>query len=117
VDLPEFDINDPVSVYVNEVCKVPPLTSEEEVDLLRHIQDQDAQAELAKKRLVEANLLLVVNIAMSHRSSGIHILDLIQEGNNGLLSAVKTLANSSGPFSIHTAACIEQAIKNRIAQG
>ena len=76
----------------------------------------DEQAESAGKRLIEANLAMVLAIAKQHRSAGIHVLDLIQKGNEGLLLALKTLSDSSTEsFSDHAATCVERAISNAIA--
>ena len=75
------------------------------------------QAEIAVKSLVEANLHLVVSIAQRHPSSGVHVLDLIVKGNEGLFLALKTFAGGPGEsFSAHAATCIEQAISNAISQ-
>lgn len=109
-------IDDPVRVYVHEVCQVPPLNPDEEVDLWRHLRAKDDQSELAKKRLLEVNLILVVSIAERYRSaSPLHVLDLIQEGNTGLLFAFDTFTgDSSESFSTHAATYIEKAISKAI---
>ncbi len=109
--------DDPVRIYVQEVCKVPPLTNEQEADLWQRVRARDAQSEFALKSLIEANLGLVVSIAERHRFNGVvHILDLIQEGNSALLRAVNTFIGSpSGGSSAHAAAYIEQAIAKAIA--
>jgi RNA polymerase primary sigma factor len=78
---------DPVSVYLNEVRGVPPLPPGAEADLVKRIQDGGEDAEAARKDLVEANLDLVVSIARRYTRRGIHILDLIIEGNTALLNA------------------------------
>jgi len=80
--------DDPIQVYVNEIGKVPQLTRDEEIDLAKLIQSGDPEAEAAKVKLLEANLLLVVPVAERFASSVIHLLDLIQEGNKGMLAAV-----------------------------
>ena len=68
------------------------------------------------KRLIEANLALVVSIAQNHGDSGVHVLDLIIAGNDGLLLAVKTHSGESPEsFATHVAACVNQAIKKKIA--
>ena len=79
-------IDDPVKVYLKEIGRVPLLSSEEEVRLAIAIKDGD---EAAKKRLSEANLRLVVSIAKRYLGRGMQFLDLIQEGNLGLIKAVE----------------------------
>jgi RNA polymerase primary sigma factor len=82
-------VDDPFAVYLREVNAVPPLTRQGEADLARRIQRGGEEAERARKDLVEANLRIVVSIA-KHRGGGdIYILDLIQEGNEGLLKAAR----------------------------
>jgi RNA polymerase primary sigma factor len=107
--------NDPLKVYLSEVARVPPLKDGEENELLQHVRNQDDQAELAMKRLVEATLRLVPPIAERHSSAKFSILDLIQEGNNGLMSAVRTLPKESESFSAYAVTCIEDAITKAIA--
>lgn len=110
--------DDPLSVYLGAVRTAPPLEEGEVEDLLRHISARDAQTEAAKKRLVEAHLHLVPPIAERHRSSGVHILSLIQEGNKGLLRAIETFAGSSGAdFPAHATTCIEQAVSAAAGAG
>ena len=102
---------DPVQVYLREVCSIPPLTQDEESELAHHVLTDDDQAGTAGRRLIEANLFQVVTIAKRHQSGGIHMLDLIQEGNDGLWFALKTFANASKKsFSAYATQCIEQAI-------
>ncbi len=106
-----LDENDPLRFYLRELDTVRPLTKDEETDLLEHVRAQDEQAESAAKRLIEANLSLVVSIAERHRSPGIHMLDLIQEGNKGLLAAVETFTARSGDsFSAHATTRVEDAV-------
>jgi RNA polymerase primary sigma factor len=108
--------DDPVKVYLREVTVFPPMTPNEELDLSLHVRAGDQQAESSGSRLVEANLQLVVSIAERHRDSGVHILDLIQKGNEGLLLALETFADSSSDsFSAHAAICIDCAIAKHIA--
>lgn len=96
---------------MNELCKVPPLTREQETDCVRHIRARDEYAELAEKDLVEANLALVVSIAEKHSSDHVHILDLIVEGNTALLLAVPAFADSNAEdFPAYAAPYIERAI-------
>ena len=108
--------NDPLKAYLRELGTISPLTKEEETDLLQRARIHDAEGELAFKRLVEANLRLVVSIAERHISSAIRMLDLIQEGNIGLFVALDTLPGSScDSFQTHAANCIERAISKIIA--
>ena len=93
IDLASIDLSvpegvglqDPVRMYLKEIGKVPLLTNEEEIELARKIEQGD---EAAKKRLAEANLRLVVSIAKRYVGRGMQFLDLIQEGNLGLIKAV-----------------------------
>jgi RNA polymerase primary sigma factor len=112
----DLDANDPLKFYLRELATIPPLTKDEEIALLQHVRAQDEAAELAERRLIEANLSLVVSIAERH-SAGIHMLDLIQEGNKGLLLAVLAFTGSStDSFSAHAATCIEQAVLRAISE-
>jgi RNA polymerase primary sigma factor len=104
-------IDDPERAYYAEVCKLPPLSRSEEIRCLQHVRAGDQQAESAGKRLVEANLHLVVSIAERHRNDRIHILDLIQKGNDGLLDALRTFSDSDeDSFSAYATPHIERAI-------
>ena|ERR1700734_1589851 len=110
-----YDPNDPVAVYVREVGTVEPLTKAEEAKLFRelgHSGERDEQREnVAARRLIESQLMLVVNIAEKHSASGAPLLDLIQEGNIALINAVRSFAERPiGDFTAHAAACIEEAI-------
>lgn len=99
--------DDPVKVYLNEVCTVPQLAPEAEIELAKRIR----QGETAKKDLVETNLRLVVSIAGRYADRGIHVLDLIQEGNLGLLKAAERFDFKRGyKFSIYAAWWVRQAI-------
>lgn len=112
-----LDDDDAVKFYLHEVGTIRPLTKDEETELLQHVRTQDEQAECAGSRLIEANLSLVVSIAERHSSAGIHILDLIQKSNEGLLVALKTFTGSpSDSFSAHAATCIEYAVSKAIAE-
>jgi RNA polymerase primary sigma factor len=109
--------NDPLKVYLLELGTIRPLTKEEETDLLQHVRTQDELGESAGRRLVEANLSLVVSIAQRHFSASIHMLNLIQKGNEGLLLALKTFTGSSSDsFSTHATTCIESAVLKAIAE-
>ncbi|MBQ7965187.1 MAG: RNA polymerase sigma factor RpoD [Ruminococcus sp.] len=106
-------IDDPVKVYLKEIGRVPLLTSEEEVELAIRISQGDAAA---KKRLSEANLRLVVSIAKRYLGRGMHFLDLIQEGNLGLIKAVEKFDYTKGfKFSTYATWWIRQAITRAIA--
>ncbi|MGN0488548.1 MAG: RNA polymerase sigma factor RpoD [Ruminococcus sp.] len=105
--------DDPVKVYLKEIGRVPLLTPEEEVDLAIRIADGDLNA---KKRLSEANLRLVVSIAKRYLGRGMQFLDLIQEGNLGLIKAVEKFDYTKGfKFSTYATWWIRQAITRAIA--
>ena len=113
-DHPVFD--DPLAVYLAEIKNIPPLDHEEEMESIQHVRAGDEQAKKAGERLVEANLQLVVTIAERYPRDKMHMLDLIQEGNRGLLTAVQTLRESSADnFSIHATPLIERAISDALA--
>ncbi|HEX3038803.1 MAG TPA: RNA polymerase sigma factor RpoD [Caproiciproducens sp.] len=106
-------IDDPVKVYLKEIGRVPLLTPEEEIDLAIRIKTGD---EAAKKRLSEANLRLVVSIAKRYLGRGMQFLDLIQEGNLGLIKAVEKFDYTKGfKFSTYATWWIRQAITRAIA--
>ena len=106
-------IDDPVKVYLKEIGRVPLLTSEEEVDLAVRMSQGDPQA---RKRLSEANLRLVVSIAKRYVGRGMQFLDLIQEGNLGLIKAVEKFDHTKGfKFSTYATWWIRQAITRAIA--
>ena len=107
------NIDDPVKVYLKEIGRVPLLTSEEEVELAQRMAEGDAAA---KKRLAEANLRLVVSIAKRYVGRGMQFLDLIQEGNLGLIKAVEKFDHTKGfKFSTYATWWIRQAITRAIA--
>ncbi len=91
-------MDDPVKVYLKEIGRVPLLTPEEEIELAIRIADND---EKAKKRLAEANLRLVVSIAKRYVGRGMQFLDLIQEGNLGLIKAVDKFDYTKGLQVLH----------------
>ena len=108
-----FAIDDPVRMYLKEIGKVPLLTNEEEQELARRMADGD---EDAKKRMAEANLRLVVSIAKRYVGRGMLFLDLIQEGNLGLIKAVDKFDYTKGyKFSTYATWWIRQAITRAIA--
>ncbi|RQD76876.1 MAG: RNA polymerase sigma factor RpoD [Candidatus Syntrophonatronum acetioxidans] len=106
-------VNDPVRMYLKEIGKVPLLTSEEEVELAKAMEEGDEEA---KRKLVEANLRLVVSIAKKYVGRGMQFLDLIQEGNLGLIKAVEKFDWRKGyKFSTYATWWIRQAITRAIA--
>ncbi len=120
-DLAEIDLSvpegvsldDPVRMYLKEIGKVPLLTAEEETELAKRMEEGD---EDAKKKLAEANLRLVVSIAKRYVGRGMQFLDLIQEGNLGLIKAVEKFDYRKGyKFSTYATWWIRQAITRAIA--
>ena len=106
-------VDDPVRMYLKEIGKVPLLTAEEEVELAKRMGEGDEEA---KKRLCEANLRLVVSIAKRYVGRGMLFLDLIQEGNLGLIKAVDKFDYTKGyKFSTYATWWIRQAITRSIA--
>ena len=114
LSVPEgISIDDPVRMYLKEIGRVPLLTAEEEVALAKRMQEGD---EIAQKRLAEANLRLVVSIAKRYVGRGMLFLDLIQEGNLGLIKAVEKFDYTKGyKFSTYATWWIRQAITRAIA--
>ena len=114
LSIPEgIAIDDPVRMYLKEIGRVPLLTAEEEIQLAKRIEEGD---EYAKRRLTEANLRLVVSIAKRYVGRGMLFLDLIQEGNLGLLKAVEKFDYRKGyKFSTYATWWIRQAITRAIA--
>ena len=114
LSVPEgVSIEDPVRMYLKEIGKVPLLSAEEEIELARRMEDGD---EDARKKLAEANLRLVVSIAKRYVGRGMLFLDLIQEGNLGLLKAVEKFDYRKGyKFSTYATWWIRQAITRAIA--
>ena len=108
-----ISIDDPVKVYLKEIGRVPLLSADEEVDLAVRMSQGD---EAARKRLSEANLRLVVSIAKRYVGRGMQFLDLIQEGNLGLIKAVEKFDHTKGfKFSTYATWWIRQAITRAIA--
>ena len=106
-------VSDPVRMYLKEIGNVPLLSAEEEIDLAVRIQNGD---EIAKQELAEANLRLVVSIAKRYVGRGMQFLDLIQEGNMGLMKAVEKFDHTKGfKFSTYATWWIRQAITRAIA--
>ncbi len=114
ISLPEgINIDDPVRMYLKEIGKVPLLSAEEEIELAKKMEEGD---EAAKKKLAEANLRLVVSIAKRYVGRGMLFLDLIQEGNLGLIKAVEKFDYNKGyKFSTYATWWIRQAITRAIA--
>ncbi|WP_072897391.1 RNA polymerase sigma factor RpoD [Clostridium fallax] len=114
LSVPEgISIDDPVRMYLKEIGKVPLLSSEEEIDLAKRIENGEMYA---KKKLAEANLRLVVSIAKRYVGRGMLFLDLIQEGNLGLIKAVEKFDYRKGyKFSTYATWWIRQAITRAIA--
>ena len=109
----EYNLDDPVRMYLKEIGQVPLLSPEEEMDLAQRVSTGDKEA---KKKLTEANLRLVVSIAKKYSGRGLHILDLIQEGNTGLIRAVDKFDYTKGnKFSTYATWWIRQAITRAIA--
>ena len=109
----EYNLDDPVRMYLKEIGQIPLLSVEEEQELARRVVEGD---EDAKKQLTEANLRLVVSIAKKYSGRGLHILDLIQEGNTGLIRAVDKFDHTKGnKFSTYATWWIRQAITRAIA--
>ena len=109
-------IDDPVKVYLKEIGRVPLLTPDEETELALKIQAGGPDGEKAKQRLSEANLRLVVSIAKRYVGRGMQFLDLIQEGNLGLIKAVEKFDHTKGfKFSTYATWWIRQAITRAIA--
>ena len=114
ISVPEgVSLEDPVRMYLKEIGKVPLLSAEEETELAKRIEDGD---EAAKQKLAEANLRLVVSIAKRYVGRGMLFLDLIQEGNLGLIKAVEKFDYRKGyKFSTYATWWIRQAITRAIA--
>ncbi len=111
--LSDIGLDDPVKMYLKDIGRVPLLTVDEEVDLARRMQENDASA---RKRLSEANLRLVVSIAKRYVGRGMLFLDLIQEGNLGLMKAVEKFDYQKGfKFSTYATWWIRQSITRAIA--
>lgn len=111
--LDEISVNDPVKLYLREIGKIPLLTAEEEMECATKALEGDEEA---TKRLVEANLRLVVSIAKKYVGRGMLFLDLIQEGNMGLIKAVEKFDVTKGyKFSTYATWWIRQAITRSIA--
>lgn len=113
LSMDNMNLDDPVKIYLREIGRVPLLSSDEEIELAVKISEGD---EYAKQRLTEANLRLVVSIAKKYVGRGMYFLDLIQEGNVGLIKAVDKFDYKKGfKFSTYATWWIRQAITRAIA--
>jgi RNA polymerase primary sigma factor len=113
---PGIKINDPVRMYLKEIGRVQLLNAAEEIELAKKIEEGGDGADFAKRRLAEANLRLVVSIAKRYVGRGMLFLDLIQEGNMGLIKAVEKFDYTKGfKFSTYATWWIRQAITRAIA--
>ena len=109
----EYNLDDPVRMYLKEIGQIKLLSAEEEVELAKQVSEG---SQYAKNKLTEANLRLVVSIAKKYSGRGLHILDLIQEGNTGLIRAVDKFDWTKGnKFSTYATWWIRQAITRAIA--
>ena len=109
----EYNLDDPVRMYLKEIGQVKLLSADEEIELAKRVTEGDQEA---KNKLTEANLRLVVSIAKKYSGRGLHILDLIQEGNTGLIRAVDKFDWTKGnKFSTYATWWIRQAITRAIA--
>ena len=112
-ELDNFEINDPMKIYLKDIGSVPLLSFEEEIELAKQIEQGDQKA---KDRLSEANLRLVVSVAKRYMGRGLSLMDLIQEGNIGLIRAVDKYDYRKGnKFSTYATWWIRQAITRAIA--
>lgn len=108
-----MDVDEPIKMYLREIGQIPLLTHEEEIELAQKVLEGDT---VAKQKLIESNLRLVVSIAKKHTNRGLKLLDLIQEGNMGLMKAVEKFEYEKGfKFSTYATWWIRQAITRAIA--
>ena len=108
-----MDVDEPIKMYLREIGQIPLLTFDEETDYAKKVLEGDEEA---KQKLIEANLRLVVSIAKKHTNRGLKMLDLIQEGNMGLMKAVEKFEYEKGfKFSTYATWWIRQAITRAIA--
>src|SRR6266571_9213913 len=111
--LTEGSVSDPVRMYLKEIGRIPHLTSEQEIDLVKRVEKGDKEA---KQKLTTSNLRLVVSIAKKYVGRGLTLLDLIQEGNQGLIRAVEKYDLRRGfKFSTYATWWIRQSITRAIA--
>lgn len=109
------DLDDPLAMYIRELDTVKPLAKDEEAKLFADLTgpgDWDESRENIARRLIEAHLPQVLTIAQRHIASSVPMLDLIQEGNLGLMNAVRSFTERpTGDFTDYAATCIDDAIK------
>jgi RNA polymerase primary sigma factor len=105
-------LDDPLQIYLREVAKVPGLPPDRESYLVQRMEAHQTDAEAAKKELVEAHLGLVIDIAQRYRLlAGMHILDAIQRGNEGLVTAAGTFKQGRGyKFSTYATVCVHRSL-------
>src|SRR5215469_3500167 len=110
----KHDPDDPVALYLREVSNIEPLTKDEETRLFQELGNEgnrDKTRENIARTLLENQLALVVKVAQKHSALGVSMLDLIQEGNLGLMNALKSFAKKPvGDFTSYATTCIEDAI-------
>jgi len=112
-DEEEIDLKDPIKMYLKEIGKIPLLSFEEEIELAKRIEKYDIEA---KKKLIESNLRLVVRIAKKYTGHSLSFLDLVQEGNVGLIRAVEKYDYRRGfRFSTYASWWIRQAVTRALA--
>lgn len=115
-ELSPYDEVEPLQQYLNEIGKTPLLTREEEIELSKIVKKNNHQSQEARNKMMQANLRLVVKIAHEYRNYGIPLLDLISEGNLGLIKAVERFdPEKGGKLSTYGAWWIKQSIKMAIA--
>ena len=111
---------DPIALYINEIGNIEPLTKDEETKLFQELGNKGNSDEMrrnAATRLLESRLALVVSVAQKHSVSGVPMLELIQEGNIGLMNAVRSFAERPiGDFTTYAATCIEDAITSTLGK-
>jgi RNA polymerase primary sigma factor len=116
----QHDPDDPVAVYLREVSKIEALSKDEETELFQELGgkgDWDETREIVARRLIESQLALVVSVAQKHSASGVPLLELIQEGNIGLMNAVRSFAERPiGDFSAYATTCIDEAITKTLGR-
>jgi RNA polymerase primary sigma factor len=112
-----LDNDDPVEVYRREIATISPLTKREEVHLFQESRQSGEQGEVAKRRLIESHLHLVLPVAERHASSHLSMLELIQEGNLGLMRALDSFPETHfEKFSAYATAYIEGFISDAVAR-
>jgi RNA polymerase primary sigma factor len=109
------DPDDPVAMYISEIASCETLAEDEETQLFRKLAGAGDWDEIVARRLIEAHLAQVVSIGQKYSASGVPLLDLIQEGNIGLMNAIKSFAETPvGDFTGYAATCVDDAIKKAL---